>query len=68
VLADQVVEPIGEAVNSTDDYESHLVDLAESSLADLQHRNESALQRSLCRVLEDAENPQDAFAGFNSAL
>jgi FXSXX-COOH protein len=51
-----------------DGYESDLVELGQLSLRELPTFADSALQRSLRRVHEHADNPQDAFAGFNSAL
>jgi FXSXX-COOH protein len=55
-------------VDSQGDREPDLVDLVQIRLADLPQVGGSALQRSLRRVLNDADNPQDAFAGFDSAL
>jgi FXSXX-COOH protein len=51
-----------------DVYETDLVDFAQISLAELPTFSNSVLQRSLRRVQEHADHPQDAFAGFNSAL
>jgi FXSXX-COOH protein len=51
-----------------DGYESDLVELVQLSLAELSTFTDSALQRSLRRVHEHAENPRDAVAGFDSAL
>jgi hypothetical protein len=55
-------------MDSKDGYESDLVELAQIDLADLAQFTGRALQRSLRCVLANADNPQDAFAGFNSAL
>jgi FXSXX-COOH protein len=57
-----------DAESSMQGYESDLVDLAEVALADLPSLEHPALRRSLHHVLQQADDRQDACAGFQSAL
>lgn len=45
-----------------------LVDLSEVSLADLQELDQSVLAHSLRRILDEIDRPQEAVAGWNSAM
>jgi FXSXX-COOH protein len=47
---------------------SDLVDLTELDLADLPHLDNPVLARSLQKIRDEVENPNDAAAGFSSAL
>jgi len=49
-------------------YDSELVDLAQVALADLPQLDHSTLRQSLLRLVEQADDPQNVCAGFNSAL
>lgn len=59
---------VGDYVDLADGLESDLVDLGEIGLDNLPHLDSSVLERALRRVRDDAARPQDALAGFNSAL
>lgn len=51
--------------------ESALADLSALSLADLKsldHVDDSVLGRSLRRLLEEADNPSEVVAGFQSSI
>jgi FXSXX-COOH protein len=52
----------------TDGHESDLVDLSQVSLDDLRSRSDASLSRALRRILQEADRPQDAIAGFQSAI
>ncbi|GAB4105865.1 FxSxx-COOH cyclophane-containing RiPP peptide [Micromonospora taraxaci] len=45
-----------------------LVDLSEVSLADLQELDQSVFAHSLRRILDEIDRPQEAVAGWNSAM
>ncbi|PZF93414.1 FxSxx-COOH cyclophane-containing RiPP peptide [Micromonospora endophytica] len=45
-----------------------LADLSDVSLADLPELDKSAFGHSLRRILEEIDRPQDAVAGWNSAM
>jgi FXSXX-COOH protein len=45
-----------------------LVDLSEVSLADLQELDQSVFAHSLRRILDEVDRPQEAVAGWNSAM
>ncbi|MEV6690316.1 FxSxx-COOH cyclophane-containing RiPP peptide [Micromonospora sp. NPDC051196] len=45
-----------------------LLDLSDVSLADLPELDGSAFAFSLRRILEEIDRPQDAVAGWNSAM
>jgi FXSXX-COOH protein len=47
---------------------SDLIDVTGLSLKDLQGLSETAVKRSLRRICEEMESPQDAVAGFQSSL
>ena len=49
-------------------WRSAMVDLADSSLADLVERDDSALGRALRRLTDDLARPGEPIAGFNSAV
>jgi FXSXX-COOH protein len=53
---------------SFDDLPSALIVLTEVSLADLRALDETVLGGALRRILNEADRPQDAHAGFQSAL
>jgi FXSXX-COOH protein len=53
---------------ASDDLSSTLVDLTDVRLVDLCALDQTALGMALRRVLEEADRPQDAVAGFQSAL
>ena len=50
------------------DFEAELVDLTDISLLDLKSLDDSALSRSIRRLIAEAKNPKEAVAGFNSAI
>ncbi|MBQ0976659.1 FxSxx-COOH cyclophane-containing RiPP peptide [Micromonospora zamorensis] len=45
-----------------------LVDLSDVSLADLQELDQSVFAHSLRRILDEIDRPQEAVAGWNSAM
>lgn len=45
-----------------------LVDLSDVPLAELSNLDQSVFAHSLRRILEEADRPQDAVAGWNSAM
>jgi FXSXX-COOH protein len=45
-----------------------MVDLSESSLAELVEHDDSALARALRRLADDLTRPGEPIAGFNSAV
>ncbi len=47
---------------------SDLVDITRVSLADLRGLPDTAINRSLRRILAEIDRPQDAVAGFQSAI
>jgi FXSXX-COOH protein len=47
---------------------SELIDLTDMDLADLPNLDNPVLARSLQKIRDEAENPQDAAAGFQSSL
>lgn len=53
---------------TVDDNQPELVDLSGLSLSDLSRLGGSAVAHSLRRILEDIDRPQDAVAGWNSAM
>jgi FXSXX-COOH protein len=53
---------------NADETQFDLVDLNGLSLADLRGLDGSALAHSLHRILDDIDRPQDAVAGWNSAI
>lgn len=59
---------------TSDEWESDLVDVSELSLSELadlvadKDGSGSVLARALRRVAEDAADPDEPIAGFNSAL
>ena len=50
------------------DEESTLFDLTQVSLAQLSALDNSVLGRSLWRLLEEADDPPEAIAGFQSSV
>jgi FXSXX-COOH protein len=67
VVGNDVVKRL-KYMDLADGLESDLVDLGEIGLDKLGRLDGSALERALRRVRADAARPQDALAGFNSAL
>jgi FXSXX-COOH protein len=55
-------------MGAPDDLSSALVDLTDVRLVDLRALDRTVLGMALRRVLEEADRPQDAVAGFQSAL
>jgi FXSXX-COOH protein len=53
---------------SSDDLPSALIDLTDISLVDLRALDRTVLGGALRRILDSADNPEDAQAGFQSAL
>ncbi|WP_407676748.1 FxSxx-COOH cyclophane-containing RiPP peptide [Phytohabitans aurantiacus] len=53
---------------TVDDNQPELVDLSGLSLSDLSRLGGSVVAHSLRRILEDIDRPQDAVAGWNSAM
>ena len=45
-----------------------LIDVSDLSLADLEGLADTVVARSLRRILEEMEHPQDAVAGFQSSI
>lgn len=50
------------------EWRSAMIDVSESTLADLVTRDDSALDRCLRRLAGDLSGPSEQIAGFNSAL
>ncbi|GIG59436.1 hypothetical protein Lfu02_38080 [Longispora fulva] len=55
-------------MDATSDRESDLLDLTQVRLSHLRELDDTVLARSLRRLLDDADRPQDAIAGFQSAI
>ncbi|MGY0233118.1 FxSxx-COOH cyclophane-containing RiPP peptide [Longispora urticae] len=55
-------------MDATSDRESDMLDLTAVRLAHLGQLDDTVLARSLRRLLDEADRPQDAIAGFQSAL
>ncbi|WP_442935249.1 FxSxx-COOH cyclophane-containing RiPP peptide [Micromonospora sp. CPCC 206061] len=53
---------------TVDDNQHELVDLSGLSLSDLSRLGGSVVANSVRRILEDVDRPQDAVAGWNSAM
>jgi FXSXX-COOH protein len=53
---------------SSDDLPSTLIDLTDTSLADLRALDPTVLGGALRRIWYEADHPEDAQAGFQSAL
>jgi FXSXX-COOH protein len=54
--------------NPAPDLESTLADVTAVSLAQLKSLDDSVLGRSLRRLLEEADHPAEAVAGFQSSV
>jgi FXSXX-COOH protein len=54
--------------DATPDLESTLADVTRISLAELKSLDDPILSRSLLRLIEDAEAPSEAIAGFQSSV
>lgn len=52
----------------SEDYQFDLADLSDVSLADLPQLRSTVFAHSLHRILEEIDRPQDAVAGWNSAM
>jgi FXSXX-COOH protein len=50
------------------EWRSIMVDLSDSSLAELVERDDSALAHALRRLTDDLARPGEPIAGFNSAV
>lgn len=50
------------------EWRSAMIDVSESTLAELVVREDSALARCLRRLTDDLTGPSEQIAGFNSAL
>lgn len=54
--------------DSSDPIVSELIDLTALDLPDLPDLDDSVLARSLQKIRDEVENPQNAAAGFQSSL
>lgn|GEM_PF-1721968 len=54
--------------NASLDYESDLVDLGGVPLRDLLAEDDSVFAYALRRIQDEADNPEGAYAGWQSAL